>query len=101
MRPSKLVQAPMVSGWLGFASRAQRNAAAASGKLFSPIRELPGSLYRSQISTRRSLPNRPTRSLMYRSRSGHAARSTTRFKPGLGTQPLLCTPGTGSSCLPR
>ena len=79
----------------------QRNAAAANGKLFSPIRELPGSLYRSQISTRRSSPNRPTRSLIYRSKSGQALRSPTSSRPGLGTQPLLCTPGTGSSCLPR
>ena len=36
--------APTVSGWSGLASRAQRNAAVTSGRLFSPNPDCPGSL---------------------------------------------------------
>ena len=34
----------MVSGWDGFAARAQANVASTSGRLLLPMPELPGSL---------------------------------------------------------
>ncbi len=97
----KDLQAPTVKGCEGFTSLAHLKVASTRGRLFWPILEFPGSLYKSHIKTRLSFPKLPTISLMYCSRWGQMDRSVTLLSPGLGTQPLLWTPGTGSSCLPR
>src|ERR1700722_20230597 len=108
---SSFFQTPLVSGCDGFALRAQTqtfasNCSATSAlfgssvDLYCPF-SLSGSFIKSQITTRRSSPNRPTTALTYGSISVDQLAGFFRIAaPGACTQPELCVWGFGARCLP-
>src|ERR1700744_3619829 len=108
---SSFFHTPLVSGCEGFALRAQTqtfasNCSATSAlfgnsvDLYCPF-SLSGSFIKSQITTRRSSPKRPTTALTYGSVSVDQLAGFFRIAaPGAWTQPELCVCGFGARCLP-
>src|SRR5436305_13888270 len=104
-------QTPLVSGWVGFAERAQAKTCGSKARTSSclfvgseseyggPL-PLSGSFHRSHASTRGSFANPPTTPRTYASRRGYCVSSRSAFAPGLCTHPELWTPGIGGCCGP-